>query len=70
MVTWYRIQKKILSWIKAILSVLNLSGSTRFIKPKIALSDDVPAETHRNQFLVHITNTLICECWPYSFLLF
>jgi hypothetical protein len=61
--------KNVLRWIKAILSILNLSDSVRFVTPKIALSDDVPAETRCNQILVHVTNNLSCECWPYNFLL-
>lgn len=34
---------------------MNLSDSIKFVTPKIALSDDVSAET-RNQILVHIIN--------------
>jgi hypothetical protein len=49
--------------------MMSLSDSVRFITPKIGLSDDVPAETRCNQILVHITNTLSCECWSYSLLL-
>jgi hypothetical protein len=67
-VTWHRI-KNLLRWIKAILSALNLSDSIKFITLKTALSNDVPVETRCNQILVHVTNTLSCEYWPYSFLL-
>jgi len=46
--------KNLLRWIKAILIVLNLSDSIRFVTPKVVPSDNVPAETRCNQILVHI----------------
>jgi len=49
--------KNVLKWEKAILSVLNLSDSIKFVTTKTGLSDDVPAETRCNQILTHITNS-------------